>query len=261
MRSFSSLAHQPLRHAPACRPARRRRTPAAPAPMAPTAAPSTSTCARATRCTSAITAGPVRVVEMRFHVHRQQLDGGAQARHRAHQRLLDRGAHRGGAAQASSRRACACAGRRSGAGRRGAWSTWSKRIAWWRKPSSVGRSRRAPAAPAPGPSGRRPSARPATRLRAGCSAPRRWPPPGRATASRWPATASRPSTTPAEVQTSVNRWRASPSSAIERCSRALRSIAQASAPFMRRADDCSGPGPSPGFPAAAAPRSAAPRPR
>ena len=45
-------------------------------------------------------------------------------------------------------------------------------------------------------------------------------------------TASRPSTTPTEVQTSVNRWRASPSSAIERCSRALRSMAQASAPFI-----------------------------
>jgi hypothetical protein len=45
-------------------------------------------------------------------------------------------------------------------------------------------------------------------------------------------TAMRPATTPTEVQTSVKRWRASASSAIERCSRALRSIAQASAPFM-----------------------------
>ena len=44
-------------------------------------------------------------------------------------------------------------------------------------------------------------------------------------------TASRPTITPAEVQTSVIRWRASPSSAIERCSRALRSMAQASAPL------------------------------
>ena len=38
-----------------------------------------------------------------------------------------------------------------------------------------------------------------------------------------------PMTTPADVQTSVNRWRASASSAIERCSCALRSIAQARA--------------------------------
>src|SRR2546427_668428 len=41
----------------------------------------------------------------------------------------------------------------------------------------------------------------------------------------------RPMTTPAEVQTSVSRWRASPSSAMERCWRAERSMATASRPL------------------------------
>ena len=58
-------------------------------------------------------------------------------------------------------------------------------------------------------------------------------------------TASRPATTPAEVQTSVNRWRASASSAIDRALRALRSIDQASAPFIAElTTDSSRPSPT-----------------
>ncbi len=63
----------------------------------------------------------------RFHAQRQQLDGHAQARHRIHQRLLDAHRARPRRAPASSRRARACAGRQSGAGRHGASTMSSKR--------------------------------------------------------------------------------------------------------------------------------------
>ena len=156
----------------ACRPARRRRRPAGPAPIAPTRAPAISTCASRDALHQRDHSGVVLgVVEVRLDVHRQQLDRGAQARHLAHQRLLDRGAQRRGAPQRPARRACACAGRRSGAGRRGASPRGRSGSPWWRSSPSVRSMSRAHlAARAPGPSGRRPSATPATRLRARCCA-------------------------------------------------------------------------------------------
>ncbi len=54
-----------------------------------------------------------------------------------------------------------------------------------------------------------------------------------------------PNTTPADVQTSVSKWRASPSSAIERCTLAERNMTQASNPLSTElATDSAKPSPT-----------------
>ena len=140
--------------------ARRRRTPAAPRPIAPTtrAADLDARLARrAARARSLRRPRPSLKCASTFD--RQELDRRAQARHLAHQRLLDLAAQRRGAAERPAAPARACAGRRSGGWPARRVTTSSKRTA----ARGEARQRAVDAAPAPRarapcPSGRRPSA-------------------------------------------------------------------------------------------------------
>ena len=231
MRSLSSLSDQPAACAGVSAGSAQTST-SSPAPMAPTTAPATST-APGHPLHERDQAGPSR---RRSAPPRPAAAAGWWRAGRAPRssRPAPPTCARPPRGPASRRRACACAGRRSAAGRRAAsprgrsgWPGGGSRPA-------PRRSRPASRARRPRPSARRPSATPATRPRAGCSGhgdgDHRVEPQPAGVHHRQQA-----GTTPAEVQTSVNRWRASASSAIERCSRALRSIDQASAAVHRRA--------------------------